>query len=126
VAAYEELLAGMAGTERKNQPTFGATLQAMIHRHAFIGSAADVRKLRGESVFPWYEKPLSRVARSKSAPPALFDSADQKLLGKLVPPLVFRDSFRGDLGIQTMFAVLASQASLRFTLPYVDSSKRAD
>ena len=123
-AAYEELLAGLAAVWRKRgkRPPFGQTLEAIIARHTWIGSAVDVRKLRGEALFPWYEKPLARVAKFDSTPPAFFDTVHKKLIGQLMPPLVFRDSFRGDVGIPAMFAFVASRLPLRFTLPYTGST----
>jgi hypothetical protein len=119
-AVFEDLLAlrAAAGKKRGKQTSFGDMVQAVGERHLFIGSALDVRKLRKEKVFPWYEEPLSRLAKSDDTLPAFFQIADDRLLGRLRPPLVFRDSYRGELGIPAMFAVVASRSSLRFTLPY--------
>jgi hypothetical protein len=85
---------------------------------AFIGSPVDVRELRKAGTFPWYENALSQVAKSEGPPPVFFEFSDDAVLRALHPPLAFRDSFRGDLGIQAMFALIASRSSLRFTLPY--------
>ncbi len=120
-AVFEALLEHIAEDQASPTPShFGQVFKTVFdkQREHFIGSAVDVRELRKAGTFPWYEDALSQVAKSEGPPPVFFEFSDDAVLRALNPPMAFRDSFRGDLGIQAMFALMASRSSLRFTLPY--------
>jgi len=121
-AAFDDLLDQIAIIRKsRKRDILRTSFGAIVDRHPYIGTTVDVWQLRKDSIYPWYEAPITHIAKSKSMPPAFFGACDEAVLSKVHPPMAFRDGFKGDLGIPTMFAVLAMMAgggSLRFTLPY--------
>ncbi len=121
-AAFEDLIghAALTGTSRKSHVS-EKSAAGIADRHPFIGTATHVRTIRDVRSYPWYETPISRLAKSKAEPPAFFFISNNSLLPKIQPPMAFRDGFKGDLGIPIMMALMAiisGQRTLRFTLPY--------
>jgi hypothetical protein len=115
-AAFEDLLERSAADAPAGDEARHESIIALAHKHGFIGSAVDLRTLRREAVFPWYEKALSKVKKLGDVPAF---ARSETALPNVHPGFVFRDGFRGDLGIPAMFASIAARAgSLKFTLPY--------
>lgn len=101
----------------------GEFLKSLMARYPYVGTAVEVWALRNKDVFTWYNRPLSKLAKAKGMPPAFFDDWEEGLERRLLaPPLVFQDSYRGDLGIQAMFAVMAHRSALQFTLSYTGTA----